>query len=221
MTVIICCSSLEEFLDAAQKKAGTNYPVVYMDRALHAEPADMKDAVIKAINDLPEDVDTVLVAMGFCGGVWDHVSFPRRVVIPRVDDCVSMLLTCSDDYCANRKENGHLYLYESDPSKFSALTLLKDGIAADESLKGMDWATLKSFWFGNYHYMDIIDTGLNDCYSESYAQAAQDEADKVDAALDYVPGSIRMLEKLVSGRWDSQFLVAEPGQLIKHGDFFE
>ena len=26
---------------------------------------------------------TVLVAMGFCGGTWDHVSFPCRVVIPQ------------------------------------------------------------------------------------------------------------------------------------------
>ena len=91
----------------------------------------------------------------------------------------------------------------------------------DLDLKNMNKEFLFEMWFHNYRNMDIIDTGLNDCYSESYAQAAQDEADKVDAALDYVPGSIRMLEKLVSGRWDSQFLVAEPGQLIKHGDFFE
>ena len=40
-------------------------------------------------------------------------------------------------------------------------------------------------------------------------------------SLDYVQGSNLMLEKLVGGRWDRQFLVAEPGHLIRHGDFFE
>lgn len=48
----------------------------------------------------------------------------------------------------------------------------------------------------------------------------QKNADMIHAALDYVQGSNRILEKLVSGEWDEQFLVAEPGHLIRHGDFF-
>ena len=51
--------------------------------------------------------------------------------------------------------------------------------------------------------------------------AAQNEADKIGAGLDYATGSNHTLEKLVSGRWDDQFLVAEPGTLIRHGNFFE
>ena len=47
-----------------------------------------------------------------------------------------------------------------------------------------------------------------------------ENADMIHAALDYVQGSNRILEKLVSGEWDEQFLVAEPGHLIRHGDFF-
>lgn len=49
---------------------------------------------------------------------------------------------------------------------------------------------------------------------------AQKNADVMNVALDYVEGSNLLLEKLVSGRWDEQFLVAEPGHLIRHGDFF-
>mgnify|MGYP001153213568 CR=1 FL=1 len=51
-------------------------------------------------------------------------------------------------------------------------------------------------------------------------EQAQKNADMIHAALDYVQGSNRILEKLVSGEWDEQFLVAEPGHLIRHGDFF-
>ena len=75
-------------------------------------------------------------------------------------------------------------------------------------------------WFDNYHSMDIIDTGMNDCYSEAYVQAAQENADMINASLGYVQGSVRILEKLLSGNWDEQFLVAEPGHVIRHGDFF-
>ena len=76
------------------------------------------------------------------------------------------------------------------------------------------------YWFGNYHWMDIIDTGLTDCYDERYVELAQENADRIGAGLGYAEGSNRMLEKLVSGRWDGQFVVAEPGQMIRHADFF-
>ena len=170
----------------------------------------------------PPEYDTVLVAMGFCGGVWHQVTFDRTVVIPRVDDCISLLLHTDDDFHPNLKEDGHLYLYENDPGEFSALTLMHNtnSFTRELDLKNMSREFLFEMWFHNYRHMDIIDTGLNDCYSEEYAAAAQEQADQIKADLDYVPGGILLLEKLVSGRWDEQFIVAPPGKTILHGDFF-
>ena len=250
--IILACSSLTEYVNAAQKKMNTNWPVILVDRALHVEPADMKAAIKEKISQLfssPAEPDapdspnapdapaspnapnapaaldpadtTILVAMGFCGGTWDHVSFPCRVVIPRVHDCISMLLTTDDAYQPNRKELGHLYLYESDPKDFSALHLIRDGGTADPSYRGMSQADLFRYWFTGYHAMDIIDTGLNPCYEVPYVEAAQKEADVINADLGYAQGSNLILEKLVSGRWDAQFLVLEPGRTAIHGDFFE
>ena len=218
--VILACSTLKEFVEAAQKNCGTDYPLYLLDRNDHSEPARMKEKIAKAIDSLPDKVDTVLVAMGFCGGAWDHVSFQKRIVIPRVDDCVSALLQTDDEYCPNRKTPGHLYLFETDPADFSALTLLRDRNLLDEDLKTLDPDFVFEMMFGSWRNMDIIDTGLNDCYSEAYAAAAQEQADRIGAALDYAEGSIRLFEKLVSGKWDHQFIVAEPGVLIRHSSFF-
>lgn len=219
-TVVLACSSLLDYVNAAQEKLGTDYPVIVLDRKNHIDPELMKEKVREVMNDLPGRVTTVLVAMAFCGGVWDHVSFPRRVVIPRADDCVSILLHRTDADEPNMKETGHLYLYEKDPKDFSALVMFYDDSVKSKEYDGMDPEFLHHMWFDNYHYMDIIDTGLNDCYTEEYAAAAQNEADQINAALDYVPGSNLMMEKLLSGRWDSQFVVAQPGHLIRHADFF-
>jgi len=212
-------------VDAAQEAMGTSWPVVVVDRSHHVEPQEMKEELKKAVDELLEEVPaedlTVLISMGFCGGAWDHVSFPCRVVIPRADDCISIML-CTDDKCVpNRKEMGHLYLYEKDPADFSALKMIHDGGTADETYRGMSSEDLFRYWFGNYHAMDIIDTGLNPCYDVPYVEAAQKEADVINAELGYVQGSNHMLEKLVSGQWDEQFIVAEPGHLIKHSDFFD
>ena len=143
---------------------GTSWPVVIVDRSNHVEPSQMKDVVRQAIEKLLEEQSagqkgqassgaeplTVLVAMGFCGGAWDHVSFPCRIVVPRVDDCISMLLATDDKAIPNRKEIGHLYLYENDPKDFSALHLIRDGGTADEMYRGMSRDDLFRYWFGNY-----------------------------------------------------------------------
>ena len=218
--VIFACSSLRPFIDAAQAEEGTSWPVIEIDRSYHSEPSDMKAKTAELLARLPEGTDTALIAMGFCGGVWDHVSFPFRIVIPRFDDCVSILLTDGDGYLPNRKETGHLYLYEEKPEDFSALALARDGAFSESEYAGLSREALFHMWFDNYRYMDIIDTGLNDCYTEEYAAAAQEQADRISAELGYVSGGYHVLKKLVSGRWDDQFLIAEPRHLIRHADFF-
>lgn len=46
------------------------------------------------------------------------------------------------------------------------------------------------------------------------AERKQENADLVRCILDYVPGSNRILEKLVSGKWDEQFVIFEKGETI-------
>ncbi len=215
--VLFACSSLKDYVDAAQQICGTEIPVIYLDKKNHVEPSNMKQCILAEEKKLPPEVDTVLVAMGFCGGAWDHMTCSRRVVIPRVDDCVSLLLQRTDEYVPNLKEAGHLYMVEKDPEEFNFEKMLADQPDVSD---GMSKELLFHMYFDSYKCLDIVDTGLTDCYSEEYAEKAQKTADSIGASLDYVDGGIHLLEKLVSGRWDKQFLVAEPGHLIRHGDFF-
>ena len=217
-TVIFACSSLKDYVLAAQEKEETCYPVIFLDKENHVEPQQMKQCILSAEKKLPGTVETVLIAMGFCGGSLDSVSFSRRFVIPRVDDCVSLMLQTDQEFCPNPKKTGHLYMMEQNPEDFSFEKMFQDSQAEYEDISR---ETLFHMYFDHYTNLDIVDTGLNDCYSEEYAQKAQENADLIHASLDYVQGSNLMLEKLVGGRWDRQFLVAEPGHLIRHGDFFE
>lgn len=216
-TVILSCSSLERYVAAAQKCQGTSYPVVYLDKKHHVEPKNMRQCILEAERALPADVDTVLVAMGFCGGSWEGLSFARRVVIPRVDDCISLLLQTGDAYIPNLKETGHMYMVEMDPNDFDMKKMFS---AQPDFYPGIPQEELMRMIFGAYHHLDIVDTGLTDCYSEDYVMKAQENADLMQAELDYVPGSNHLLEKLVGGNWGQQFLIAQPGHKIRHGDFF-
>ena len=118
-TVILSCTTLMEYVQKAQESCGTSYPVVELDRKYHAEPSRMREHILKTLAGLPSDVDTVLAAMGFCGGSWQNVSCTRTLVIPRAADCVALALVTRERYSPDLKEPGHMYLFGEGDNGFS------------------------------------------------------------------------------------------------------
>lgn len=215
-TVILSCSSLLLHVEAAQTKMHTRFPVVNLDRRLHAEPKRMRSSILETLDALPPSCETVLAAMGYCGGSWNHIPLSRRVVIPKVDDCITLLLHTDDTPHGNLKEAGHMYFRDCDTGAYS-IESMKEEICRTY---GMEFGTsIFGSWFQNYTNADIIDTGVYDCYSEEYVTEAQKNADLIRCSLGYVEGSNRILEKLVSGQWDAQFIVLESGQEMTEQDF--
>lgn len=215
-TIILACSSLLLHVEAAQAKMHTQFPVIKLDRRFHAEPKQMRNHILKVLNSLPESCETVLVAMGYCGGSWNNIALSKRVVIPKVDDCITLLLHTDDTPHINLKEAGHMYFRDCDIGPYSV-----EGIKEELCRTyGMEFGTsIFGSWFQNYTNADIIDTGVYDCYSEEYAVEAQKNADLIRCSLGYVEGSNHILEKLISGQWDAQFVVFEPGQEIREHCF--
>ena len=210
-TVIIACSSLREYVEYAQRKVGSNHPVYYLDRKYHRDPAEMRAHVIDAIKGLSEETETVLVAMGFCGGSLEGVSAPCRIVLPRVDDCVSLLLQTGDEPISDLKTPRHLYVRALDPSTESFKKIF------DSLTKDKDEETKRRYhedWKSYYDCISIIDTGINDCCRKDYFDIVKKDADWLEAKTEYVPGGAHIIEKLLRGEWDEQFLVLEPNKAV-------
>lgn len=215
-TVILACSAMSLHVAAAQKTMKTDFPVIEVDSSLHENPSKMRQKIIETLEQMEKSIDTVLAAMGFCGGSWEDIATDKRVVIPRVDDCITLLLHTDDTWYPNLKQCGHLYLRDDIEGKFSPKSIKKNLCSQYGDSEG---SFVFRTWFGSYTNADIIDTGAYDCHSEAYMLEAMENADLMEATLDYVPGSNLILEKLVSGRWDQQFLVIEPGNTVSNMDF--
>ena len=48
-TVILSCTSLKDYVELTQKKLNTDYPVIYLSRLYHRDPAEMREHVIGAL----------------------------------------------------------------------------------------------------------------------------------------------------------------------------
>ena len=121
-TGVLACESVTEYVQAAQRRLGTDYPVFVLHYRNTDDPGQMKRQIVQAVEGLPWNIDTVLVAMGFCGGSWNQVKAARRLVIPRVDDCVSLLINGTVQHSANPKQMGHLYITERQPDSHGTVS---------------------------------------------------------------------------------------------------
>ena len=177
----------------------------------------MHETLLRTMAELPEGITTVLSCVCSCGGVWEGVTLPCRTVLPKMDDCVTMMLQTDDTLHADAKQEGHIYFRDCDRGEHS-VAAFKDEICRRY---GMEIGTsIFGGFMEGYHHADMIDTGVYDCYAEDFVAEMQQCADLIRCDLDYVTGSNRVLENLVAGRWKTQFLVLEKGHTVKETDFF-
>ena len=90
-TVILACSAMSLHVAAAQKTMKTDFPVIEVDSSFHENPSKMRQKIIETLEQMEKSIDTVLVAMGFCGGSWDGCGAAdtgvQQSIVPPCDPC--------------------------------------------------------------------------------------------------------------------------------------
>lgn len=182
-----------------------------LEQGLHRTPELLRQSIQQEIDSL--DTDEILLGYGQCGnGVAGVCSDRARLVVPRVDDCISILLGSYDRYREEfHRVPGTYWLSHGwiqtakDPYKEYQRCLEKYDEAtarwvAHEMMKG-------------YHRLVLIDTGA--CPMDRIRAYARQFADFFGLDYEELPGSDAFLRTLLSpGRQNHQFLVIEPGQQL-------
>ena len=209
--VIIACGTLQRELSAAMEAGSCQYPVIWLEAGMHNLP-DARRAQIQNALDSIQGHDTVLLAMTLCGGsVAGLRTGDFQLVIPRCQDCISLLL--GSEEC--RKDlSGTYFLTEGwlngsqSMAKEYQHCLEKYGPARTERIfSGM----LK-----HYHTLAMVDTGVpQDSGTEAEIRQL---ADAWNLEFRRMEGTIRWLTELLKGEWDeSRFVVVPPhGQVPPH-----
>ena len=167
-------------------KDGDGLPRALRRQALPRRAEEMRLKLIEALGGLAGEFDTVLVAMGFCGGSWESVYAPVRVVAPRADDCITILLNTDGAPHENLKEPGHIYIRDTDTGHYSL-----EGLRASvcERYGREQGLALFNKWFASYTHADIIDTGTYDSRAEDFLAQARRGAEIARCELRHVPAA--------------------------------
>lgn len=211
--VLACATVLEEMLPFIP--AGVSYEV--LDFGLHLRPGNLKAVLQERIDQLDGQADVILLGYGLCSlAVVGLVARSARLVVPRVDDCIAIFLGSRDAYREQASREPGTYYFtkgwiEVGDSPFNEHQALIEryGEARAERLTRL---TLK-----HYKRICFINTGHGDL--SRYHTYARTQAERFGLRFETVEGSPALVVKLLTGPWDSDFVVAEPGQVITYAMF--
>jgi hypothetical protein len=214
VSVIACATVIEEMYPLMSN--GIDYRV--LDFGLHTNPSALKEALQEAIDEVGKEADTVLLGFGLCSqAIIGLRASGCRLVVPRVDDCISIFLGSREAYVEqSRGEPGTYYLtkgwLEVGDTPFGEYDRMLERWGRERADR------MIHLLLHNYTRLAFIDTGLQGL--AGYRRQAREIAERFDLRFEEIKGSNALVKQLLEGPWDDTFIVVEPGDELTHEDYF-
>jgi hypothetical protein len=211
--VIACATVIEEML--GWLPAEISHEV--LDFGLHLRPEKLREAIQARIDEASSSADVLLLGYGLCSmAVIGLQARNAYLVIPRVDDCIAIFLgSCAAYKEQAKKEPGTYYLtkgwIEAGDTPFEEHKQLIQKYGEAKASR-MTQLMLK-----NYKRLAFINTGQYEI--ERFREYAQKTAESFGLRFEEIEGSSALVQKMVNGPWDAEFLVVAPGETVKYTDF--
>ena len=228
---LISCEIFRYEVNAVIENSTHSIDVEFLPKALHDLPTDeMFQHLKKSVeeSDNPERYDYILLAYGLCNnGTVNLQTSQVPMVIPRVHDCIGVLMGGRDIHAAYfEKHPGCYYLSTGwmDYDGFNDTDSIQSQLSMNHSYDyflqnyGEENATFLyeqlSSQFDNYNETTYIRTGLKE--DNAFEKQAEKKACRQGWNFSTFSGTLSYIEELLSGSWDKEkFILIEPGQILK------
>lgn len=223
---LIACDVFEEELAAL---GGENPPwqrIDYLEMGLHDRPDDLRRQIQARIARIEEDaqIDTILLAYGLCGNGLLGIRAGRcPLILPRADDCISILLGGPEPHNKVLQANPGTYFYSPGwvrakrvpgPDRADYVRELYADRYPDDPEMVEELIEMDAETFTHHNCAAYVDLTENQ-KAENYCQ---DCARHLDWEFKRLKGDPVLLRDLLQGDWDeSRYLTVPPGAEIRMG----
>jgi len=235
LKVLACCSMWREVsLLASQSSNVCN--VEFLPLGLHNDPQRLRQTLQEKIDatspqtlsyqqegiELQYDYDAIVLAYGLCSnGTTGIYSKGYPLIIPRVHDCISLLLGSSELYHYYFEKYRGIYWYSSgwiehslQPGKERReliYQIFRDKFGEENASFLMQ---LEDNWQREYSRAIYISWGFP--VDDKYSSFTQECANFLGWKFEEVRGNTELLSDLLNGVWDEKrFLIVQPGEVIE------
>ena len=212
---IIACASIEPELMRIVGETAADVSCVFLKQGLHRHPEHIRDEVEAALNAEPQ-CDEAVLGYGLCSnGVVGLEAQGRRLIIPKVHDCIGMYLGSPERFRTLFEQRpGTYYLTTGwigmgkDP-----LTTMREEYAARVGAAGAEEAMREEL--RHYSTIAFINLGLRP-NMERFRKIARENAEFFGLEYLEIDGNWSLLRKIVEGPYDrSEFVIVEPGGRVE------
>ncbi|MCF8025940.1 MAG: DUF1638 domain-containing protein [Desulfobacteraceae bacterium] len=220
--VIIACRVIEYELEALRRKSGdNNIEIRYLDQNLHRTPEKMPDIIQAQVDAVSDYAERIVLGYGLCSnGIVGVTAGKQKILIPRIHDCIALLLGSRRAYFnAFNERAGTYYLTpgwvaeEKDP-----LGMVENEYTPKMGREMAQWGIHEEL--KHYTHIVLINTGVGDI--EKLRKRARANAEFLGKTYEEVRGSDAYFKKILFGPYDSEdFVCIEPGQKAKQKPFMK
>ena len=217
-TVMLCCRTIEAELKKAMEYTGISYPCVWVESGLHNVPAHLTNRLQQELNALDGEADRILLGFGFCGNAVTGLhTGDYQLIIPRVDDCITLAL---GSYRRRRE------LMQEESSYF-----LTQGWLQGERNIWVEYEYARKRYgeeraqriyqsmLNHYHRLLVVDTGAYEL--PQILSNTEMIARELKLKHQVIAGSMDLFCRLLTGPWEAdEFLVVPPHQTIAGKDLW-
>lgn len=193
---VVACDVMKREFEKLLSAAPDVTKVIYLEYALHVYPEKMKETIKEKINSLKGEVDVVLLGYGFCKslqGIEAECDIP--VIMPQVDDCISILLTPEVRAQEIEKEAG-TYFLSPGWAELGKEMVIKELHLDRARQYGRDPFELAKYLFTNYKRALYIDTGVGD--NDYFIAKSEQFCKDFNLALETTEGCSPVLETMLA-----------------------
>jgi hypothetical protein len=200
----------------ALERTGVSYPVIWVSADYHTYPDQLKAKLQDEIDNL-RGYERVLLVYGCCGNAVKGLkATTAEIVLPKVDDCIELLLRKPAERFERKKRTYFLTKgwLESTRGIMSEHRYMVKRYGESRALK------IHKQMLKEYKYLMFIDTGVSDKEDMcNLLKSSGEIASLVDLELIVDQGNLWLLEKLVKTTIDENFLVIPKGETVDTGAF--
>lgn len=212
--LIVACSTVKRELEYVLEKENKSFEIIWVESGLHNTPSLLSARISQIFREIDEKGyhDRILMCFGTCGNYLNGiVNGNFETVVPRVDDCISLLLGSVKRRQEISREEGTYFLtkgwIEGERNIWVEYRYSVEKYGQEEADELFD---MMMSGYGRIGLLDTEAYNIDELVSEC-AHIASDlklNLEKIKAGLDYI-------KKLINGPYDKkEFIIIEKNQTI-------
>jgi len=228
----IVCDML--MLPVEHIEAASPHDLVLTDlsASLHVEPLPLRDRIQEEIDRIEAEdpaADAIILGYGLCGGATAGLlARTKPLVLPRAHDCATIFLGSRERYQQEHESQPGTYWFTEDNVKRGSA--LKGWLLGDASRSDGVNSTYQEYiekygqenadylmealgeWQSHYSRGAFLESGL--ATDDSAREVAREESELRGWRFEAILSDMTLIERLMNGEWDDDFLVVQPGQTL-------